>query len=49
MVVNAILPGGEKGGKAPPKRGDPGVKDLGSGHSSPEAAIEAINAAFTIF
>lgn len=46
MIVNAAL-GGEKKGAAPPKRGDPGVKDLAAGHSTVEGAVAAINAAMT--
>jgi len=47
MIVNGILPGDTK--SAPPKAGDAGVRDLGTGHATPEAAAEAINAAFNVF
>jgi hypothetical protein len=43
MVVNAAMGGGEK--TAPPKPGDPGVRDLAAGHATAEAAAAAINAA----
>lgn len=48
MIVNAALGSGSKdSGAKPPKIGDPGVKDLGAGHATPEAAAAAINAAMT--
>lgn len=48
MVVNAALGGGDKKTSSGPiKPGDPGVKDLGAGHATPEAAVAAINAAMT--
>jgi hypothetical protein len=47
MILNAALGDGKTTG-APPKLGDKGVKDLAAGHTSVEAAVEAINAAMTI-
>lgn len=49
MVVNAALGGGDKKGApgGPIRPGDPGVKDIGAGHATPEAAAAAINAAMT--
>jgi hypothetical protein len=40
-IISQALGGGSKKGSGPK---DPGVKDVGSGHASPEAAAMAINA-----
>jgi hypothetical protein len=45
MIINGVLPGGSNT-TTPSKAG---VKDLSQGHATPEAAVEAINAAFNVF